>query len=193
MLELDLALHGLPGQPRAAEPIVIPVFYDSPEDIVLPDNIKQRWQARLDAAPGAAGAVPADRRERVRPDEWAQNVSDTQERLQNVRRLTEGAAKDEDLQVARAVVVAALAAARVSLAEPDGLVGVAEQEERLLAELAMPDPQRLGLWLHGMGGCNCEVLRAPGWLVGGAVIVQVCWLRCVCSCCVCLITGVAWA
>jgi hypothetical protein len=153
MLELDLALHGLPGQPRAAEPLVIPVFYDSPDGVVQPAGIERHWQARLDAKPAAEDAVPANRRKWVRPDRWAQNVTDTKERLQNVRRSTEGAAKDEELQLARHVVATALAAARVPLAEPESLVGIEEQEARLLAELAVPDAERLGLWLHGMGGC----------------------------------------
>ena len=153
MLELDLALHGLPGQARAAAPLVIPVFYDSPEDVVQPAGIERHWRARLDAAAGTVDAVPADRHEWVRPDRWAQNVIDTERRLQNARRKTERADKDEELQVARRVIAAALAAARVPLAEPEGLVGIKEQEERLLTELAVPDPQCLGLWLHGMGGC----------------------------------------
>jgi hypothetical protein len=151
MLELDLALHGLPGQARAAAPVVIPVFYDSPELVVQPAGTEQLWRARLDEAPGAADGVPADRRAWVRPDRWAQNVSDTKDRLESVRRLTKGAAKNEELKVALAVVAAALEAVHAPLAQPDGLVGVEEQEERLLAELAVPD--RLGLWLHGMGGC----------------------------------------
>ena len=52
--------------------------------------------------------------------------------------------------------------ARVPLAEPDGIVGIDEQEARLLAELAVPDPQRLGLWLHGMGGLQSGFRRGRG-------------------------------
>ena len=104
-----------------------------------PVNIKWNWQARLDAEPGAEDAVPAGRREWVHPDRWTQNIVNTQEQKQNVRRKTAGAHKDEELQVARRVVAAALSAARVPLAEAD-LVGIEEQEARLLAELVVPDP-----------------------------------------------------
>jgi hypothetical protein len=151
MLELDLALNGLPDKRRASKPIVIPVFYDGVRDVVQPEGIEQRWKARLDAAPGTAGAVPAERRQWVQPGRWAQNIADMKERIENVRHVTERIPKGEELQVARRVVAAAVAAARVPPTEADNMVGFDEQEARLLAELAVPDPQRLGLWLHGMG------------------------------------------
>jgi hypothetical protein len=152
MLELDLALNGLPGIDRASKPLVIPVFFDRIEDVVQTKAIERHWQARLDAADGSEDAVRSDLRRWVCPGRWARNIADMKERLENVRHVTERTPKGEELQVARRVVAAAVAAARVPLTEADNVVGFDEQEARLLAELAVPDPQRLGLWLHGMGG-----------------------------------------
>jgi hypothetical protein len=64
----------------------------------------------------------------------------------------------------------------VALAEPDQLFGIEEQEARLLAELVVPEPRVLGLWLHGMGEpgptlkASCSIARA-----------QVCMHPCVCG------------
>lgn len=143
-----MALHGAPGQPRDGAPLVIPVFYDSPEVVARAGATEQHWEGRLAEPPTSADAVPEDRRRWVQPARWARNVANAERRLQNVRLGT--AAKDDQLQASRRVVAAALQAARVPLALPD-MFGYEEQEARLVAELAVPDPERLGLWLHGMG------------------------------------------
>ena len=39
----------------------------------------------------------------------------------------------------------------IPMATPDKLFGITEQEEYLLTELVVPEPDHLGLWLHGMG------------------------------------------
>jgi hypothetical protein len=117
MLELDLALHshqqqeGGEGGSSHVKPLVIPVFYDSPEGIADAASIRQYWSS--------AGSL----RERLRTDEklgpewdevvdgarWSANITAMTGQLHNLRRKTGQAAdKDEELQLARKVVKAAV-------------------------------------------------------------------------------------
>ena len=134
-----MALHGAPGQPRDGTPLVIPVFYDRPADIVKANELQRHWSRQ---------AVLADRRDWVRPERWAQNVSNAEERLQNVRL---SGAKGEQQKMAERVTRRAMTAARQPLALPQTLCGLEAKAERLLAELKALGAPRLGLWLHGMG------------------------------------------
>jgi hypothetical protein len=167
MYELDLALHGAHGTPRSGDPLVIPVFYDDPSVILQPAageaavDLQKLWQARL--APGSK-AVPADRQQLVNPKRWAENFATIRQQLQNLRLSSIARDKDNDYQLARKVLAAALPFARNDLAVPPGLVGYEQQEAHLLSELAVSDPEqpRLGLWLHGMGKGMTACTAATG-------------------------------
>jgi hypothetical protein len=156
MYELDLALHGKPGQPRACEPLIIPVFYHSPSDILQPKeqtaavDLQQLWQGKI--APDST-AVSANHRQHVHPERWAANFAAMRREWQNLRLSNLPQAKDRDYQLARHVVIAALPAIPPELALPEDLVGYQQQEADLLAALAVPNPQQpiMGLWLHGIG------------------------------------------
>jgi hypothetical protein len=166
MYELDMALHGIQGQSRAGKPLIIPVFYDSPSAILQPQeqaepvetdansiSLQQLWQDYLIRST----AVAADRQQYVLPERWAENFAAMRQQLQNLRLSNFPQAKDRDYQLARQVVTAALPAVDPPQAVPDGLVGYQQQEARLLAGLAVPDPQqsKMGLWLHGIGEATC--------------------------------------
>jgi hypothetical protein len=171
MYELDLALHGNAEQLRAKKPLIIPVFYNSPNDILQPGgqmqrapvDLQQLWSSRI--APGST-TMPAERRQCVDPKRWAENFATMRQQLQNLRLSNFPQAKARDYQLARQVVTAALPAAVPLLALNRGLVGYKQQESWLLAQLAVPDRQqqpKMGLWLHGMGEiCGGSVMLACG-------------------------------
>eukprot|EP00878_Enallax_costatus_P026834 GHUV01028837.1.p1 GENE.GHUV01028837.1~~GHUV01028837.1.p1 ORF type:complete len:381 (+),score=114.44 GHUV01028837.1:947-2089(+) len=140
MVELDLALHGDGRGPTA--PVIIPVFYDSPDIIVKWEKIQEHWQANM----------PAEWQGQVDPRRWANNVVAMKEKYQNLRRRTEGAAKDEELQLAQLVVATAVQAVPKKVHIGADLVGYEQQEAQLLAGLALPDEKRHILWIHGPGG-----------------------------------------
>jgi hypothetical protein len=158
MLELDLALnshhqHQEGGEAGSShsQPLVIPVFYDSPDEVVDAASIRQHW---------SAGSLE----ERLRRDEelgpewvpvvdvsrWADNVVAMAGHWQNLRRNSnQEAEKDEELQLAKRVVKAAVMHIPSLVDVGVEVVGFEEQEAVLLADLG--GPERLGVWLYGQG------------------------------------------
>jgi hypothetical protein len=161
MLELDLALHAHPqqgqGDPCGGTPLVIPVFYDSVDVVVDGDKIRRRWkgdqlrqlQSDEELGPEWAAVVNVGR--------WANNIVSVKTKVQHMRRKLpdQGSDKDEDWQLARAVVRAA-ARHIPSLVNAGDVVGFEELEAALVAQLG----GRTGLWLYGQGVC---------WIVESAV------------------------
>jgi hypothetical protein len=156
MLELDLALNshrqqqeGGEGGSSHSQPLVIPVFYDSPDQIVDAVSIRQCWwagdmEARLiDDEQLGPEWVPA-----VDVPRWAANIDAMIGHCQNLRRNSnQNAEKDEELQLAGRVVKAAVRHIPSLVDVGMEVVGFEEQEAALLAELS----GRLGLWLYGQG------------------------------------------
>jgi hypothetical protein len=156
MLELDLALNSHLQQQEGGEagsslsqPLVIPVFCDSPDEVVDAASVRQHWEGgnlgeRLwrdeQLGPEWAQVVDVPR--------WAANVFAMVGHRQNLRRKTGTTAeKDEELQLARRVVKAAVRHIPSLVDVGVEVVGFEEQEAALLAELS----GRLGLWLYGQG------------------------------------------
>jgi hypothetical protein len=151
MLELDLALHS--RQQRAEQglrgPLVIPVFYDSPDCIVDPEAIEKRWTGHLARQLKAVEELGPEWAQRVDAQRWANNVTAMKGVFQHLRRRLVSPDKDEQTQLAARVVSEAVKHIPPVLDVGCSVVGFAEQEELLAAKLA----GRLGLWLHGNGTC----------------------------------------
>jgi hypothetical protein len=156
VLDLDLALHGhcqqrqegWEGGSSRSKPLVIPVFYDSPEETVDAASIQQHW---------AGGNLGAQLRKEgpewlplVDVARWSTNIAAMKGQLQNVRSKVSkeaGNGQDEELQLARRVVKAAVMHIPSLVDVGVEVVGFEEQEAALAAELV----GRLGLWLYGQG------------------------------------------
>jgi hypothetical protein len=153
MLELDLVLNShhqqqQGGQGGSSMPLVIPVFYDSPDDIEKDEDavtIQQHWEGDgLAKLPGPEWVLVVDVRR------WTANITALKGELQNMRRkVGNEAEKDEELQLARRVVKAAVRHIPSLVDVGVEVVGFEEQEAALAAELG--GPERLGLWLYGQG------------------------------------------
>eukprot|EP00878_Enallax_costatus_P002652 GHUV01002838.1.p1 GENE.GHUV01002838.1~~GHUV01002838.1.p1 ORF type:complete len:350 (+),score=96.84 GHUV01002838.1:867-1916(+) len=139
MQELDLALHSRRLAGKKEQPLVIPVFYDSESDILKPDEIAFYWQWRLLAC----------NEDGVEPQCWTENICAMKHERQFVAcRIMK--AKDKEAAMAERVVAAAMKAMPVQQPLSGRVFGREHQVEQLLT-LA---PGRLGVWLHGMGGCG---------------------------------------
>jgi hypothetical protein len=157
MLELDLALHAHPQQHLEGQvgsihskPLLIPVFYDSPDAIVddAIKSIEDRWSGDLEQQLMRDEQLGPEWARRVDARRWVGNIVAMKGDLQHLRRRQPEQApdKDEDMQLARKVVQAAVRHIP-SLVDVGEVVGFEEQEAALVAELG----GRLGLWLYGQG------------------------------------------
>jgi hypothetical protein len=122
------------------------VFLDSPDDIERDENavtIQQFWEGDgLAKLPGPEWAPIVD------ASRWTANITAMKGELQNVRRkASKKAEKDEEWQLARRVVKAAVRHIPSLVDVGVEVVGFEEQEAALAAELG----GRLGVWLYGQG------------------------------------------
>eukprot|EP00878_Enallax_costatus_P002299 GHUV01002474.1.p1 GENE.GHUV01002474.1~~GHUV01002474.1.p1 ORF type:complete len:341 (+),score=103.86 GHUV01002474.1:867-1889(+) len=143
MQELDLALHSRRLAGKKEQPLVIPVFYDSESDILKRVEIASYWQWRLLACNEVG----------VEPQRWTENIYAMKQERQFVA-CSIMKAKDKEAAVAERVVAAALKAMLVQQPLSGRVFGREHEVEQLLT-LARG---RLGVWLHGMGGCGKTTL-----------------------------------
>jgi len=187
MLELDLALNSHSSKQQQQQqqgPLVVPVFYHAAGSIVQLRAIQKYWTA---AKPKLE---PAERQAWVDINRWTANIHSLKEQLQHQRLPAKGGSKDEALQLARRVVAAAVAAIPVQASINAIVVGTEQQEAKLVAQLTVPDPARLGLWLYGCGRCCPDTLLHCGPSImahASALTSAPCLVRgCLCnwsSCC----------
>jgi hypothetical protein len=158
MLALDLALNSHQQQQEGGEggsshskTLVIPVFYDPPDEIARDENaatVQQYWDGNVLAREGLPGPEWAPV---VDASRWSANVAAMTGHCQTLRRKTGTAAgTDEEMELARRVLKAAvrhMPPRNVDVGVQ--VVGFEEQEAALATEL----PWRLGLWLYGQGAC----------------------------------------
>lgn len=95
MLELDLARHArrLAGVDRL--PLVIPVFYDPPNDVLQLHAILEHWKSQA--------ALQASAQFLIDPGAWVANIEAMKDEMQNLRRRTMQPDKDEERQLAQKV------------------------------------------------------------------------------------------
>jgi hypothetical protein len=177
MLELDLALHSHQHQSQQqgeagshhSVPLVIPVFYDSADTIVDAAGIAQRWSGNLQQQLMDVEELGPEWVRTVHTCRWVANIVRLKGDVQHMRhgRNGEAADKDEEWQLARKVVRAAVRHIPLLVSVGAEVVGFEEQEAALAAELG----GRLGLWLYGQGASLPTVLNV---CVGNALV---CWMQ----------------
>jgi hypothetical protein len=152
MLELDQALHSRQnlGKQGQKVPLVIPVFYDSPDNIVNPEAIHERWSGDLEQQLRSDEELGPEWARQVDASRWAGNVTAMKGVFQHLRRRLESADKDEQTQLAARVVSEVVKHIPPVLDVGAAVVvGFKEQEDLLVAKLE----GSLGLWLSGHGAC----------------------------------------
>jgi hypothetical protein len=151
MLELDLALHSrdhlCAQNMRGGRPLVIPVFYDSPDKVVKHEAIKERWSGDLEQQLQSVEGLGPEWTRRVDASRWAGNITAMKGLFQHLRRRLESADKDEQTQLAERVVSEVVRHMPQVLDVGCSVVGFEEQEELLASQL----DGRLGVWLYGQG------------------------------------------
>lgn len=156
-LELDLALHSRKHAGHDSKPVVIPVFWDKPDDVVQPHAIQQYWQQQLNQLAPARLCW-------VDPARWAGNIGELGEQWQGERRMHCGP-KDNLYNMAGRVAQAAGAYMPKKLTiDTTQLFGQTTQMEGLLAKI---HGGRMGLWLFGPGNLVSpaqRVQRVASWL-----------------------------
>jgi hypothetical protein len=142
MRELHLAMRARYHEPRGT--VVIPVFYDEEEEVLQPDEVRERW--------GKGGDLfekYPERQKDIDGKAWAKNLEEITSIQRHSRRVQgQKPAKDEDRQLAIEVVKSCVR--YLGPQEPTGyVVGYKEQMFHIASKLG--GPGRLGVWLHGCG------------------------------------------
>ena len=166
MLELDLALNAhsfkaasssstrssSPSQEQG--PVVIPVFYDSVDDVLKPQVVGQHWSS--------PEQLVGQMRLWVDADAWASNLRELN-KLQGFRRRIKGPTKDEQLQLAWRVVDAAAPRLGCRNWQESLVFGIEDEVQRLAAiALNQQEETQVGWVPKGLTADRRGLHRAVG-------------------------------